>query len=82
MIINSTNPTHNAACGAAEMTRQIVIGSARLAYDAGGEEATYTAAVTAAEIAFYRTVIASCTANGLSPNNFVQALRDLGTGGS
>jgi hypothetical protein len=37
------------------------------------------AAVRAAEIKFYRAIIASCLANGLSWSNFTQALRDLGT---
>jgi hypothetical protein len=64
------------------MTRHSVIGSAKLAYDAGGPLATYVAAIKTAEIAFYRAVIASCVANGLPSSNFFPALRDLGTGGS
>ena len=82
MMIRSTHHAHQATCIDAEMTRQSVIGSAKLVYDGGGSLATYAAAIKAAEIAFYRSVIASCVANGLPSSNFVPALRDLGTGGS
>ncbi|MGY2906558.1 hypothetical protein [Bradyrhizobium sp. URHC0002] len=82
MMIRSEHKAHTAACEAAEMTRQSVIGSAKLVYDAGGSHATYAAAVKAAEIAFYRSIIASCVAQGLPSSNFVPALLALGTGGA
>jgi hypothetical protein len=63
---------HDDTCIAAEMNRQTAIA-------AGG---AVQSAVKSAEIAFYRSVVASCLANGLPFGNFTQALRDLGTGGS
>jgi hypothetical protein len=48
----------------------------------GGGSDIVAGAVRAAEIVFYRRIIALCLANGLSSSNFTQALRDLGTGGS
>jgi hypothetical protein len=40
------------------------------------------AAIKTAEIAHYRRIIASCTANSLPAGNFTQALISLGTGGA
>ncbi|UPJ69884.1 hypothetical protein [Bradyrhizobium sp. 187] len=82
MIIRSGHATHDATCVAAETTKQAVIGSAKLAYDTGGSLATYVAAIKTAEIAFYRSLVASCVANGLPSSQFYPALRDLGTGGA
>jgi hypothetical protein len=82
MIIQHPVKAHENSCIAAEMTRTAVIGSAKLAYDAGGPLATYVAAIKSAEISFYRAVVASCVANGLPSSNFYPALRDLGTGGA
>lgn len=78
MMIRSEHKPHNASCEAAEMARQSAVGTAKLAFDAGGSHATYAAAIKAAEITFYRALIASCVANGLPYANFVPALRTLG----
>jgi hypothetical protein len=59
---------HDDTCIAAEMNRQTAIAAA--------------GAVQSAVKALYRSVVASCLANGLPFGNFTQALRDLGTGGS
>jgi hypothetical protein len=40
------------------------------------------AAATAAAIAKYRALRASAIANGLSPSCYINALKDLGTGGA
>jgi hypothetical protein len=77
MRIISDNKTHEAACVTAESARQTAVAAA---IAAGG--GTVQSAVKTAEIAFYRSVVASCLANGLPFGNFTQALRDLGTGGS
>jgi len=48
----------------------------------GGQAASKQAAIKAAEIAHYRTCVASCLANGnLDSGIFRQALFELGTGG-
>lgn len=78
MMITSAHKGHEASCATAELTRQAAVGSAKLTFDSGGSHATYAAAIKAAEIAFYRSVIASCVANGLPYSNFVPAFRDLG----
>jgi hypothetical protein len=40
------------------------------------------ATIKTAEIAHYRTIVASCVANNLPFGNFTQALINLGTGGA
>ena len=45
MMIRSTHKPHEATCVDAEMTRQSIIGSAKLVYDGGGSLATYNAAI-------------------------------------
>jgi hypothetical protein len=77
-IIKSGHPVHDATCVGSENTRQNAVAAA---IAAGGGSATVAAAVKAADVAFYRSVIASCKANGLPFNNFSHALWDLGTGG-
>ena len=62
---------HDDACNASEATRQVAVASA----------ANQTAARNA-EITHYRTCRASAIANGCSAVPFIQALIDLGTGGS
>jgi hypothetical protein len=69
-VITSENKTHAATCANAEMIRQVACAGAT------------PAAIRTAEIAFYRSVIASCVANGLPFSNFTQALINLGTGGT
>jgi hypothetical protein len=76
MIIQHENKAHAATCAAAEMTRQTGV-SAAIA--AGGNPAS---AIRTVEIAFYRSVIASCVANNIEAGGFRQALHDLGTGGT
>jgi hypothetical protein len=70
--IRSDNKVHEASCATAESNRQAVIAAA-------GSSA---AAVKAADVAFYRAVIASCKTNSLPFSNFTYALIDLGTGGA
>lgn len=69
----SENCGHQAAVLAAETLRQ----SAMTALGAAPPQA----AVSATEIAFYRAALASAIANGCSPEQYIMALRELGTGG-
>jgi hypothetical protein len=70
--IRSDNKAHESACSIAESNRQAAMAAA-------GSSA---AAVRAADVAFYRAVIASCKTNSLPFSNFTYALIDLGTGGA
>lgn len=65
--VQSENKTHNAAVSKAEGVRQTAVAAA-----------SSQAAVTAAEIAFYRSALASAQANGCSTDSFVFALKSLG----
>ena len=69
--IQSGNSTHDAACAAADATR-----SAALAV------ATTQSAAKTADIACYRTMLASALANSCGPTQFINALKELGTGGT
>jgi hypothetical protein len=71
MIIDHPNKTHASTCVLAEGTRQAAM---------AGNPSSATA--KAADIAFYRSVIASCVANGQPYSNFTVALMALGTGGA
>jgi hypothetical protein len=75
-VIISDNKVHQATINNAETTRQTAV-SAAIA--AGGNVA---GAIKTAEIAYYRSVIASCVTNNLPFSNFTQALINLGTGGA
>ncbi|WP_407194393.1 hypothetical protein [Bradyrhizobium sp. STM 3566] len=79
MIIQHSSKPHEAACIAAEGTRQQEVAAA---IAAGGGSATVAAAVRTAEIKFYRAIRDSAIANGQQSAQFYQALRDLGTGGA
>jgi ferritin-like metal-binding protein YciE len=68
---NSGNQTHDDAVAASEGSRQSAVKAS------GASQAT----VKAAEIAHYRTLIASAKANGQPYQQFVEALMELGTGG-
>jgi hypothetical protein len=81
-VIQTGNRTHDTTVNTAEMTRQIADDKARATFVAGGTDAAYAAALRTNSITYYRAVVASCVANGLSAANFEQALRDLGTGGA
>ena len=71
-IMLHPNSTHQTTCNLAESARQTAVAAA------GGNQVL----VTLAEIAYYRSVIASCVANGIpGVSHFQQALRDLGTNG-
>jgi hypothetical protein len=74
MIVMHENKVHQATANNAEMTRQ---GAVAAAVAAGGGSATVAATVKAAETAFYRSVIASCVANGIEAAGFRQGLHDL-----
>lgn len=65
------NKNHDDAVAKAESIRQ-----------AATVPGTSQATVKAADIAHYRTCLASAIANGLNPGAFMLALRDLGTGGA
>ena len=69
----SDNKTHNAAVANAEGVRQAAVAAA-----------STQAAVTAAEITFYRSVLASCKSNlgGAGQEAAISALKALGTSGS
>jgi hypothetical protein len=66
----SENASHRAALQAAELTRQA-------SSPPGASQAT----VKAADIAYYRACVTSALANGVTPQQFMTALRELGTGG-
>ena len=66
---NSTKKTHNDTQNAAEGVRQAAV--------AGASQP----AIRTAEIAFYRTVVASALANGVSTEAAMSALRNLGVTG-
>jgi hypothetical protein len=68
-IVKSGNFAHDATCVVAEATRQVAVAGAN------------RAAVLAAEITFYRAVVASANANGVSATQAQTALRELGVGG-
>jgi len=62
----SEHATHNANILAAETTRQ------------GAEAGASAAAIKAAELVYYRTLLASCVKNGLSTSFAMTAPRELG----
>lgn len=70
MIIKSGNTTHDTNVAAAELTRQVAV-----------KAASTQAAVNTAEIAFYRTCLASAIANNCQTSEFLLALRQLGVTG-
>lgn len=80
-IIRTGLSAHDTTANTAEMTRQISDSKARATFLAGGTDSAYAAALKANAITYYRGVVASCVANGLSSSNFEEALRELGTGG-
>jgi hypothetical protein len=67
------NKTHDTAVANAEGVRQVAVANA-----------TTQAAVTAAEVSFYRSVLASCKSNlgGSGSEAAISALKALGTSGS
>jgi hypothetical protein len=67
----SGNATHDANCLQAEGVRQAAIAVA-----------TTQSAAKAADIAAFRTMLASAIANTCGPTQFINALRELGTGGT
>jgi hypothetical protein len=77
-IIVSNNKAHQTTVNFAEGTRQVAVTAA---IAAGGGSATVQAAIKTAEIAYYRSCVASCVANGVESGIFRTALQHLGTGG-
>jgi hypothetical protein len=65
------NRAHAAACVASEAVRQVAVAAA-----------STQAAIRAAEIAHYRTCMASAITNKCATDVFITALKELGTGGS
>ena len=75
MIIQHDNKTHQTTFNNAEMTRQVAVAAA---IAAGGGSAVVQKAIQTAEATFYRSVIASCLANGIPGEaTFRQSLHDL-----
>jgi hypothetical protein len=70
-VSSSGNKTHDAAVLVAEATRQNAV-----------RAATTTAAARAAEIIYFRTCLASAVATGVMTEAYVNALKELGTGGA
>jgi len=68
-LLHSDNAVHRGNLLAAEQVRQATAG-------------TTAASVKAADIAFYRSALSSAKANGCGHGQFVDALRELGTGGT
>jgi hypothetical protein len=64
-VVRSGNTTHDKTCADAERKRQSAI--------AGASQA----AVRSAEVSYYQTCRASALANGVSPSQFNDALREL-----
>jgi hypothetical protein len=74
MIISHINKTHEKTCTDAEGSRQQAVAAA---VAAGGGSATVAAAVKSAEQAYYRSVIASCAAQGIEAGGFRVGLFNL-----
>lgn len=68
---NSGNATHDTAVAKSESIRQ-----------AATVPGTSPTSVRSADIAHYRTCLASALTNGINPIPFVTALRELGVGGA
>jgi hypothetical protein len=71
-IIFSENQTHTKNLLAAELTRQVAVAAA----------AGSASAIKTAEIAYFRTALASAIANNCGTDQFTCALRELGVGGA
>jgi hypothetical protein len=69
--IQSGNAVHDDACAAADSTRSAVLATPGVT----------PAQAKAADIAAYRAIRASALANNCGVTQFVNALRELGTGG-
>ena len=82
MIIDHPNKTHQTTVNNAESAKQVALDAARKTFAAGGgspaQQAAYDAATKIADAAFYRSVIASCIANGVpGEGQFRQSLHDV-----
>jgi hypothetical protein len=73
-IILHDNKIHERTANLAEMTRQVAVSAATAA---GGGSAAIAAATKIAEIAYCRSVIASCVANNLEAGAFREGLHNL-----
>jgi hypothetical protein len=78
-IIVNNNKTHETTVNLAESTRQVAVAQA---IAAGGGSVAVQANIKAAEIAFYRSCVASALANNVQSGIFRTALVHLGTGGT
>jgi hypothetical protein len=78
-IIVNNNKTHETACNLAESARQVAVSQS---IAAGGGSAVVQANIKAAEIAFYRSCVASALANGVQSGIFRTTLYHLGQGGA
>jgi hypothetical protein len=74
MIIMHENKVHQTTANNAEMVRQQAVVAA---VAADGGSAAIALATKNAEAAFYRSVIASCLANGLQSSGFREGLYNL-----
>jgi bifunctional pyridoxal-dependent enzyme with beta-cystathionase and maltose regulon repressor activities len=75
--IQSSNVLHQTTSNISEATRQADAAAATKAFNLGGTQAAYDAAIHAADAAHLRRVIASATANGIEAGVFRQGLHDL-----
>jgi hypothetical protein len=76
----NANKTHETTVNTSEMNRQVAVDKA---IKVGGGSTVVQAAIKTAEIAHYRTCVASCLANGNLESSWArQALWELGTGGT
>jgi bifunctional pyridoxal-dependent enzyme with beta-cystathionase and maltose regulon repressor activities len=75
--VQSEKSGHQTTCNLSEATRQADAAAATKAFNLGGTQAAYDAAMKAADAAHFRRVIASCVANGVDAGVFRQGLHDL-----
>jgi hypothetical protein len=75
--VQSENRTHQTTCNLSEATRQADVAAAMKAFNLGGTQAAFNAAMAAADAAHFRRVIASCVANSVDGGVFRQGLHDL-----
>ena len=75
--IQSEKSAHQTTSNLSEATRQADFAAATKAFNLGGTQAAYNAALQTADAAHFRRVIASCVANGVDAGVFRQGLHDL-----
>lgn len=71
------NMAFDSATNAAEGVRQTADRQALATFQAGGTQAAYDAALKTNSVAYFRAMIAACTANGFQTGVYRQALWEL-----